>query len=107
MGCTMKTTTTSTYYQTQHKRQLLHNMAIDIEVLENPLNLSIDDLFIMAARVNKKRGFLFVSKLLGKHLPLVPAQSLLTSGMLAIEYYEQITGESVKEKDYHHERMLL
>ncbi|MCC5804361.1 phosphoribosyltransferase family protein [Rossellomorea vietnamensis] len=75
-------------------------MAIDIEVLENPLNLSIDDLFIMAARVNKKRGFLFVSKLLGKHLPLVPMQSLLTSGILAIEYYEQITGESVEEKDF-------
>ncbi len=74
-------------------------MAIDIEVMENPLNLSIDDLFIMALRVNKKRGFLFVSKLLGKHLPLLPAQSLLTSGLLAIEYYEQITGESVKEKD--------
>ena len=96
----MKTTTTSTYCQTQHKLQLLPNMTIDIEVLENPLNLSIDDLFIMAARVNKKRGFLFVSKLLGKHLPLVPAQSLLTSGMLAIEYYEQITGESVEEKDF-------
>jgi Phosphoribosyl transferase/TRSP domain C terminus to PRTase_2 len=75
-------------------------MAIDLEVLENPLNLSIDDLFIMAARVNKKRGFLFVSKLLGKHLPLVPTQSLLTSGLLAIEYYEQITGESVEEKDF-------
>lgn len=74
-------------------------MAIDIEVLENPLNLRVDDLFIMAARVNKKRGFLFVSRLLGKHLPLVPTQSLLTSGMLAIEYYEQITGESVNEKD--------
>ncbi len=63
------------------------------------MNLSIDDLFIMAARVNKKRGFLFVSKLLGKHLPLLPLQSLLTSGLLAIEYFEQITGESVKEKD--------
>lgn len=95
----MKTTTTSTYCQTQHKLQLLPNMTIDIEVLENPLNLSMDDLFIMAARVNKKRGFLFVSKLLGKHLPLLPAQSMLTSRLLAIEYYEQITEESVKEKD--------
>ncbi|MGD6957241.1 phosphoribosyltransferase family protein [Rossellomorea aquimaris] len=95
----MKTTTTSTYCQTQHRLQLLPNMAIDIEVLENTLNLSIDDLFIMAARVNRKRGFLFVSRLLGKHLPLFPMQSLLTSGLLAIEYYEQITGKNVKEKD--------
>jgi Phosphoribosyl transferase/TRSP domain C terminus to PRTase_2 len=95
----MKTTTTSTYCRTQHKLHLLPNMAINIELVENPLNLSIDDLFIMAARVNKKRGFLFVSKLLGKHLPLLPLQSLLTSGLLAIEYFQQITGESVKEKD--------
>lgn len=95
----MKTTTTSTYCQTQNRLHLLPNMSIDIEVLENPLNLSIDDLFIMAARVNKKRGFLFVSKLLGKHIPLPPAQSLLTSGLLAIEYFEQITGSNVKEKD--------
>ncbi|BCB04119.1 phosphoribosyltransferase family protein [Bacillus sp. KH172YL63] len=95
----MKITTTSTYCQTQHKLQLLPNMTIEIEVLENPLNLTLDDLFLMAARVNKKRGFLFVSKLLGKHLPLNPSQSLLASGLLAIEYYEQITGKSVKQKD--------
>jgi hypothetical protein len=95
----MKTTTTSTYCQTRYKRQLLPDMAIEIELSENPLDLSIDDLFIMAARVNKKRGFLFVSRLLGKHLPLPPLQSLLTSGLLAIEYFEQQTGENVKRKD--------
>ncbi|TMU88352.1 hypothetical protein FGG79_02875 [Bacillus sp. BHET2] len=72
---------------------------MDLALSENPLNLSIDDLFIMAARVNKKRGFLFVSKLLGKHLPLRPLQSLLTSGLLAIEYFEQISGEQVETKD--------
>jgi Phosphoribosyl transferase/TRSP domain C terminus to PRTase_2 len=95
----MKTTTTSTYCQTRHKRQLLPEMVIDIELSGNPLDLSIDDLFIMAARVNKKRGFLFVSRLLGKHLPLRPLQSLLASGLLAIEYVEQQTGERIKTKD--------
>jgi hypothetical protein len=95
----MKTTTTSTYCQKQHTLQLLPNMKIDIELMENPLNLSIDDLFIMAARVNKKRGFLFVSKLLGKHIPLHPLQSLLTSGLLAIEYFEHVTGDSVITKN--------
>ncbi|WP_246188260.1 phosphoribosyltransferase family protein [Metabacillus lacus] len=53
----------------------------------------------MSARVNKKRGFLFVSKVLGKHLPVHPLKPLLTSGLLAITYYEHTTGESVKGKE--------
>jgi len=47
----------------------------------------------MAARRNKKRGFLFVSNLLGKHLPVHPTIPLLSSRLLAHQFVEQTTGE--------------
>jgi hypothetical protein len=49
-------------------------------------------LFEMAARINKKRSFLFVSKVLGKHLPIHPNKGLLTSALLAAKYYEEVNG---------------
>ena len=42
----------------------------------------------MAARINKKRGFLFVSTILGKHLPVSPAVSLAGGCALAARYME-------------------
>lgn len=42
----------------------------------------------MAARMNKKRGFLFVSTILGKHLPILPATSLAGGCALAARYME-------------------
>lgn len=42
----------------------------------------------MAARINKKRGFLFVSTILGKHLPVPPAISLAGGCALAARYME-------------------
>lgn len=46
----------------------------------------------MAARINKKRSFLFVSKLLGKHLPIDPNKGLSTSALLAARYYDLVKG---------------
>lgn len=46
-------------------------------------SLTNRDLFHMALRVNKKRSFLFVSHLLGKHLPVEPVKALLTGHVLA------------------------
>ncbi|MDF0725771.1 phosphoribosyltransferase family protein [Cytobacillus sp. S13-E01] len=73
-------------------------MSVKLNIISNPLNLAMDELFLMAARVNKKRGFLFVSKVLGKHLPVHPLKPLLTSGLLAIEHYENATGQRVHTK---------
>ncbi len=42
----------------------------------------------MAARINKKRSFLFVSTILGKHLPIKPAVSLSSGVALAARYLE-------------------
>lgn len=51
----------------------------------------------MAARRNKKRSFLFVSKILGKHLPIIPAKGLLTGMLLAERYATQTSGKAFAE----------
>lgn len=57
-------------------------------MLHNPYLLLPDQLFQMAARMNKRRGFLFVSTILGKHLPVLPAISLAGGCALAARYME-------------------
>ncbi|MFZ5969335.1 MAG: phosphoribosyltransferase family protein [Bacillota bacterium] len=49
----------------------------------------------MAARKNKKRGFLFVSKVLGKHIPVSPYTPLLTGAALACRYMEAAYGKEI------------
>ncbi|WIF95267.1 phosphoribosyltransferase family protein [Caminicella sporogenes] len=44
----------------------------------------------MAARINPKRSFLFVSKILGKHIPVNPYISLLGGMSLAARYLEEV-----------------
>lgn len=53
----------------------------------------------MAARINKKRSFLFVSKVLGKHIPIDPKIGLLTGALLANRYMEKVkkTETTIKE----------
>jgi len=77
----------------------LDTIETQIEITENPFNLTIEDLFTMAARINKKRSFLFVSKVLGKHLPIQPNIGLLTSALLAIQYLEMVKGIECQEKE--------
>jgi pyrimidine operon attenuation protein/uracil phosphoribosyltransferase len=60
-------------------------------VTANPFQLPLEELFTMAARINKKRSFLFVSKVLGKHLPIQPQKGLLIPALLAARYAESIT----------------
>lgn len=57
---------------------------------DNPYFLSPEHLFQMAARINKKRSFLFVSTILGKHLPISPAVSLAGGCALAARYMEMM-----------------
>lgn len=47
----------------------------------------------MAARINKKRQFLFVSTVLGKHLAVHPQIPLLTGTLLAMLYQQQLIGQ--------------
>lgn len=70
--------------------QILNKITVHIEVCDNPYFLSPEHLFQMAARINKKRGFLFVSTILGKHLPISPAVSLAGGCALAARYMEMM-----------------
>lgn len=58
-------------------------MDIDIAVNRTFEGLSAESLFSMALRVNKKRQFLFVSKLIAKHLAVHPSLALGTGTLLA------------------------
>lgn len=86
----MKTNNSPTsLLQTQNNTyNVLNNIKVHIDVRDNPYNLALDNLFQMAARINKKRSFLFVSTILGKHLPIKPAVSLTSGLALAARYME-------------------
>jgi hypothetical protein len=73
-------------------------MKIEVEIDENPYDLPIEGLFEMAARINKKRSFLFVSKILGKHIPVEPMKALLTGALLAQRYIETVKGIEVEQQ---------
>lgn len=49
-------------------------MSVDINIRENKYNLNLNDLIIMGKRINNtKRNFLFISKVLGKHIEAKPS----------------------------------
>lgn len=77
---------------TAEKYSIVDGLSIDINILQNPYNIPLDHLFEMAARINKKRSFLFVSKVLGKHLATPPSIPMLTGRLLAMRYMETIQG---------------
>ncbi|MFB5762999.1 phosphoribosyltransferase family protein [Paenibacillus medicaginis] len=56
---------------------VLDQLNLNIQITDNPYQIPLDDLFALAARINKKRSFLFVSKILGKHIPVKPHTGLL------------------------------
>jgi adenine/guanine phosphoribosyltransferase-like PRPP-binding protein len=51
----------------------IHLATGDLEITINRADLDLEDLCDFAARQNPKRGFLFVSKVLGRHLPARPS----------------------------------
>lgn len=49
-------------------------MSVDINIRENKYNLNLNDLIIMGKRINNsQRNFLFISKVLGKHIEAKPS----------------------------------
>ncbi|MDF2857923.1 MAG: hypothetical protein K0Q87_3774, partial [Neobacillus sp.] len=95
----MKKSQTSTLLKKTHSFTILNAINVEIEVTANPYLLPLEDLFTMAARINKKRSFLFVSKVLGKHIPISPQKGLLTAALLGLRYAESIKGLNPLEKD--------
>ncbi|WP_110927031.1 phosphoribosyltransferase family protein [Bacillus massiliglaciei] len=84
----------STYLPNQntYTYNILDTLKIELEVRDNPYHLPLEVLFEMAARKNKKRAFLFVSKILGKHIPVKPAASLLSGALLGLCWQESASG---------------
>lgn len=92
MGCFMKSIQVSTLSKKKYLFNILDFLLAEIVVKENHFELPIEELFTMAARINKKRSYLFVSKCIGKHIPINPSKGLLTSALLAVRYCEEVIG---------------
>lgn len=67
-------------------------LALDITITENRFALPLESLIRFAERDNPRRRFLFVSRVLGKHIPCDPRLSLLTGELLGHLAAEEITG---------------
>lgn len=74
--------------------KILEDLTVDVEVQHNPFQLELDHLFTMAARINPKRSFLFVSKVLGKHLAVDPYLSLLSGAVLSLLLYNDMNKQA-------------
>jgi len=92
MGCLKKMKTIQAY-----SYNILDDLNMELEVNKNPFNIDIKELFGMAARINKKRSFLFVSKVLGKHIPVSPFK---------VMYMGRLLGELYATKEYKMENEL-
>jgi len=79
---------------------ILEELKVDIFVDANVYDIPITALFQMAARKNTKRGFLFVSKILGKHIPVFPLIPLLGGVALAARYASIMYHEQSFEKKW-------
>lgn len=69
---------------------ILNRIDLKIEIQKSIHNIPANMLFEMAARKNPKRSFLFVSKILGKHIPVNPRIALLGGAALGAIYAEEI-----------------
>ena len=87
--------------------EILADLKVDIFVDYNVYNIPMDALFLMAARKNTKRGFLFVSKILGKHLPVHPLIPLIGGAALAARYASMMYNEKSFEEKFDFAQALL
>ncbi|MEF7562982.1 phosphoribosyltransferase family protein [Bacillus infantis] len=95
----MKNTHTLTCSKKKYLLPVIEGLNVELDITENPYNIPVDHFFTMAARINKKRSFLFVSKLLGKHLPIHPEKGLITGELLAARYAELKEGLPLPETE--------
>lgn len=61
-------------------------LTVQIDIVSNPFQFQMDDLFKFGVRKNPKRNFLFVSTLLGKHLAIQPQMLKIAGSLLANIY---------------------
>ena len=86
----MKNKTLPAYLQSQSSYNILGDLEVSISIYDNPLSIAPDHLFALVARKNLKRGFLFVSKVLGKHIPIQPYTGLMAGAILGALYMRKV-----------------
>ena len=91
MECLMNNTISSVCLPKIHTYNL-EDQRVIVTIKNNRYNFEPQMLFSLAARKNKKRRFLFVSNVLGKHVPVDPVVSLLAGAALAAQFLSQIHG---------------
>ncbi|WP_442950563.1 phosphoribosyltransferase family protein [Paenibacillus sp. FSL R7-0331] len=91
----MKNSILPTYYPKTniHTFNIVDNLQVTVTETSNPFQMPAESLFSMAARINKKRSFLFVSKVLGKHIPVNPYTPLLSGAALGLLLYRGMDTE--------------
>lgn len=75
----------------QHKAMQSANKLVNAKnsTQEQVNELELDDLIDFAERINPKRAFLFVSKVLGRHIPVAPSQMRAAFTQLAQQFLRQ------------------
>jgi len=91
MGYFMNNTTSSVSSQKMYTYDL-KGQRVTVTLTNNPFDFQPQILFSLAARKNKKRGFLFVSKVLGKHVPNDPFVPLLAGAAVAVQFLSKLHG---------------
>lgn len=81
-----------------HTFNIVENLQVTVTETSNPFHMPVEALFSMAARINKKRSFLFVSKVLGKHIPVGPYTPLLSGAALALLLYLEMSADSAERE---------
>lgn len=80
---------TKTYCPDHLNFNIQNKLELDMEITENQYNIPYNALFSVAARKNPKRSFLFVSKVIGKHIPMSPYNLRLIGNILARDYFSK------------------
>jgi len=77
-------------YEDKKHFKIAGDLELEMNIKENRLRVPINSILEMAARKNKKRSFLFVSKLLGKHIPVHPEIVSLGGHLLAHLFFKKL-----------------
>lgn len=72
-------------------------LSVDIQIEESKWGFSAEELFSLVIRKNKKRHFLFASKVIGKYISVHPYRPILISAILAATFYESVEGKKPED----------
>lgn len=74
--------------------EMLDKLQMKLDIEENSYDLPLSSLFSLGARKNPKRNFLFVSKVLAKHIPVNPLIPRVTGALLGDALIKKISNSS-------------